>query len=55
MFYNTSVYVGGMDDFHRLFEIENIHVCYGLRGVGDINYYRMNVLYHAIKECMIDV
>lgn len=50
LFYDIPVYVGMMDEMHRLFEINFIHICTGLEGVGGTNQYRLCSLYRKIKE-----
>lgn len=48
--YDKSVYVGSMDDFHRLFEFEdrNIHENIGLDALGSMCQPRLNGLYRKI-------
>lgn len=48
--YNIQVYVGPMDTMHSLFEIDNIHECNGLDGVGPFNLHRLYFLYREIKK-----
>ena len=48
--YNIQVYVGPMDKMHSLFEIDNIHECNGLDGVGPFNLHRLYFLYREIKK-----
>lgn len=48
--YNKTVYVGKIDKFHKLFEVEerNIHKMHGLSQVGDFCYARLRTLYNSI-------
>ena len=52
--YNNPVYVGKMDEFHKLFIIDerDIHECYGLSQVGDFNYCRLKNIYDLIKKML---
>lgn len=48
--YNKSVYVGKMDDFHTLFEVEkrDVHEMLGLSRVSEFCYGRLKLLYNLI-------
>jgi len=46
--YDRQVYVGEMDAFHQLFEIDGISECEGLNGINKFNIDRMQKLYSTI-------
>lgn len=50
--YDKSVYVGGGDAFHDLFEVEegDVHICQGLREYNGMCIDRMYELYRKIKK-----
>lgn len=52
--YDKSVYVGKMDEFHELFDVDDrdVHVCHGLSQVGDFNYPRLKSIYDIIKKML---
>lgn len=50
--YDKPVYVGNVDDFHRLFEVEDrdVHENYGLDDLGDVCQPRLTALYKKIVK-----
>ena len=50
--YDESVYVGKMDEFHQLFEVEDIqvHEIYGISEVSDFCSIRLRKLYNMIVK-----
>lgn len=48
LYYNRSVYIGRMDELHRLFEIERISKCNGIRGIDSSQQARVIKLYETI-------
>ncbi len=53
--YDVPVYVGKMDEFHALFEVEerDIREAVALDKLGEFTYPRLKRLYDCIIECMI--
>jgi hypothetical protein len=50
--YDVAVYVGPMDEFHKLFEVEerDVHKNVGLNALGDICQPRLSELYRKIMK-----
>jgi hypothetical protein len=50
--YDKSTYVGEIDDFHKLFEVEarDCYEHFGINGLGTAGHSRLWGLYNAIKK-----
>ncbi len=51
--YVEPVYVGKADAFHKLFEIDEVHKCGGLKEFNLFYQYRMHHLYSIIKSFIV--
>lgn len=52
--YDVDVYVGQMDEFHRMFEIERSFPSIGIESLGEGCWYRMYSLYEIIIRYLVE-